>query len=496
MTAFPHGTPVYTNEEIRRIESIAGSQPDAPRLMERAGYAAAELARELAGGSGKRIVVLAGPGNNGGDAFVLARHLKSWWFDVAMIFTGAAEKLSRDAASALSAWRAAGGSFVENPPAAGEIALVVDGLFGTGLKRELTDRYAELIAWINAARAPVLALDVPSGLESDTGRILGCAVQASHTLTFIGLKPGLVTLDGPDYTGDLHIAMLGLEAPHLIRAKGSIIGAEVMGQALPRRKANSHKGSFGSVGIIGGAAGMVGAALLAGRSALSLGAGRVYVGLLDEHGPAVDFAQPELMLRRAEPVLELDHLSSLGVGPGLGQSPQAQGLLHRALGLELPLVLDADALNLVAEDDHARAELVKRTAPTWLTPHPAEAARLLGVGTAEVQYDRIAAALKIATTYRCGVVLKGAGSVCAPDGDRWAINTSGNPGMASAGMGDVLTGILAALLAQGAEPEAALAAGVYLHGAAADALVAQGIGPVGLTASELIDAARALLNQR
>jgi hydroxyethylthiazole kinase-like uncharacterized protein yjeF len=202
------------------------------------------------------------------------------------------------------------------------------------------------------------------------------------------------------------------------------------------------------------------------------------------------------MLRTADEVLGLEHLTSLAVGPGLGQSTEAGALLRKALGSNLPLVLDADALNLIAVDDTARKTLGARAAAALLTPHPAEAARLLGISTAEVQHDRVAAALKIAEAHRCHVVLKGAGSICAAPDGRWAVNTSGNPGMASAGMGDVLTGILAALLAQGSDAERALAAGVYLHGAAADALVAQGHGPAGLTASETIDAARLLINRR
>jgi len=496
MTLVPHGTPLYTNDEIRRIEALAASHPVPPPLMERAGLAAAELARELAGSSGKRIAVLAGPGNNGGDAFVLARHLRSWWFDVAVTFAGDPEKLSPDASAALHAWQSAGGKVASELPSARECALVVDGIFGIGLHRELTGRYAELVAWTHSADAPVLALDVPSGLDSDTGRVLGCAVRAHHTITFIALKPGLLTLDGPDHGGTLHVAPLGLDAPALVPPQGSLIGAEALQPVLAPRKRNSHKGSFGSAAIVGGAPGMVGAAWLAGRAALKLGAGRVYVGLVDEHAPAVDPIQPELMLRPAAAVLDMDPLTAFAVGPGLGQSDEARALLRRALDSGLPLVLDADALNLLSAHADLRRALVERTAPSLLTPHPAEAARLLGIATADVQRDRVASAVGIAKRYRAGIVLKGAGSICAwPDGT-WAINTSGNPGMASAGMGDVLSGLLAALLAQGAEPEAALTAGVFLHGAAADALVAEGIGPVGLAASEVIDAARKVFNHR
>jgi hydroxyethylthiazole kinase-like uncharacterized protein yjeF len=491
---FPDGTPVYRTDDVRRIEALAAAQSPPPQLMERAGLAAARLARDLAGSSGRPIAVFAGPGNNGGDALVLARLLKSWWFDVTVFFTGDASKLSKDASAAFEAWRAAGGTLATDVPRLERCALIVDGLFGIGLQRELTGRYADLVSAMNAASAPVLALDVPSGLESDSGRVLGCAVHASHTITFIALKPGLLTLDGPDHAGSLHVATLELDAPALVPCRGSVVGAESLRRALPPRRLNSHKGSFGSAAIIGGAPGMLGAALLAGRAALKLGTGRVYIGLMDERALPVDPVQPELMVRSADAALALDQVNVLAVGPGLGVSAQSAALLAKAVSAHVPLVLDADALNLLSGDAALRGLVVARDAATVLTPHPAEAARLLGASTAEVQRDRVRSALAIASQYRCGVVLKGAGSICAwPDG-KWAINTSGNPGMASAGMGDVLTGILTALLAQGAAPEAALAAGVYLHGAAADAIVASGGGPVGLVASEVVDAARDVLN--
>jgi hydroxyethylthiazole kinase-like uncharacterized protein yjeF len=494
MITFPHGTPVYLTDEIRRIETLAAAGPNPPQLMERAGRAAADLARELAGGNGKPIAVIAGPGNNGGDAFVLARHLQAGWFDVRVTFAGDTQKLSSDATAALSEWRKAGGEISSELPPGLDCALVVDGLFGIGLQRELSGRYAEIVSWINARSAPVLALDLPSGLEADSGRVLGCAVRAAHTITFIGLKPGLLTLDGPDHAGELHLAPLGLDASTFGQSQGSLIGREVLSTGLSRRALNSHKGTFGSVAIVGGAPGMLGAPLLAGRAALKLGAGRVYVGLLDERAPGVDPVQPELMLRSAAAALDLEQITALAVGPGLGLSAEAQALTQRALLSTQPLVLDADALNLLAAHESLRSALARRSAATLLTPHPAEAARLLGVPIADVQHDRVRAAVKLARTFRCGIVLKGAGSVCAWTDGRWAINTSGNPGMASAGMGDVLTGLLASLLAQGAAPDAALATGVWLHGAAADTLAASGTGPVGLAASETIDAARALVN--
>jgi hydroxyethylthiazole kinase-like uncharacterized protein yjeF len=492
MSPHTHGTPVFRTDEVRRIEGLAAAR-SGPPLMERAGLAAAELAKHIAVG-GKRVCVLAGPGNNGGDAFVVARRLKEAWFGVDVLFTGTESRLSSDAAAALAAWREAGGTLVRELPPRDRCGLVVDGLFGIGVQRELTGRYAELVQWMNGAACPRLALDVPSGLASDSGRVLGCAVRATHTVTFIGLKPGLLTLDGVDYCGEIHVAPLGIDAAALAPPTGHAIGRGVLAQALPPRRLNTHKGDYGSVGVLGGASGMVGAALLAGRAALKLGAGRVYVGFVAGNAPAVDFSQPELMLRSAEEVLALEHLTVLAAGPGFGDAARAETLLDAALASPLPLVLDADALNLVAQREALRTRACARTAPTLLTPHPAEAARLLATSTHDVQADRVAAACKLAATCRCGVVLKGAGSVCAwPDG-HWAINTSGNPGMASAGTGDVLTGFLAALLGARVPAELALEACVYLHGAAADRLVAHGTGPIGLVAGELIDAARDLAN--
>ena len=484
--------PVYRNAEIRGIETAALGGQDPPPLMERAGLAAAQIARDIVADRGRGVLVLAGPGNNGGDAFVVARHLKSWWFKVDVVFAGDPAKLSADAQAAHTAWRDSGGTTLESIPADQRWDLAIDGLFGIGLQRELSGKHAGLVAAMNELAATVLALDVPSGLDSDTGRVLGRAIRANHTATFIGLKPGLLTLEGPDHCGEIHLCALGLEQQP---SHGAVIGGDVIKAALTARRANSHKGDYGSLGIIGGARGMAGAALLAGRAALNLGAGRVYVGLLADDVPGYDPVQPELMLRAAHEIMRLGHLNCLAVGPGLGLSPDAHQLVSAALQADLALVLDADALNLMAADTDLQQAIVKRAAPVILTPHPAEAARLLARTTADIQADRIGTACEIAARYRSFVVLKGAGSICAlPDGT-WFINTSGNPGMASAGMGDVLTGIIAALLAQGADAKHALLAGVHLHGAAGDALAAGAHGLVGMTASDVITAARALFNR-
>lgn len=495
-TSLAHAAPILRSAELRAVEqdALRGRSP-AP-LMARAGLAAAERARELAGDQGKPILVLAGPGNNGGDAFVVALHLKQWWYRVCVVCPADPRRYAGEAAAALAAWRAAGGELLTALPDHSDWALIIDGLFGIGLQRDLGDPYAPLVHRINSLGVPILALDVPSGLDADRGVVRGCAVQATHTITFMALKPGLLTGHGPDHCGALQVADLGLADAVAQAHGGRTVGPAVLKAVLPLRARNTHKGNFGSVGIIGGAHGMAGAALLAARAALKLGAGRVYCGLLADDIPLLDPLQPELMLRPADGVLRLEHLNAIAIGPGLGNSPDAAEYLDWALEAPVALVLDADALNLIALTPELKDKLKQRVAHTLLTPHPAEAARLLGCSTSDVQQDRVAAAMRLAQDCRAGVVLKGAGSICAWPDAAWTLNLSGNPGMASAGMGDVLTGLIAALLAQDVEPHRALAAAVYLHGAAADQRVAAGCGPIGLTAGEVIDAARSLINAR
>ena len=488
--------PIYTTHAMRELEALATRASGAPTLMERAGAAASEFARSLCNDTAKAVLVLAGPGNNGGDAFEVAAHLKRGFFRVSVVFAGERDKLPTDARAALGKWEAAGGTLLGAIPEDSRFDLAVDGLFGIGLTRPLAGAHAALIERLNSLGTAILALDIPSGINADTGAVMGCAVRASHTITFIAHKPGLLTLDGPDHCGEIRIDTLGLDPAKLPAADGQLLDKDILARVLTPRRRNFHKGMAGSVGILGGAAGMVGAALIAGRAALKCGAGRVYLGLLTPHPPYVDYAQPELMLRKASAVIEKGLVNALVAGPGMGKTTSGRKLLRAALAAPVPIVLDADALNLIAGDRMLTSALGKRSAPTILTPHPAEAARLLGEGTREVQADRVTSARTIAQRYRSLVVLKGNGSViAAPDGKFW-INSSGNPGMASAGMGDALSGMIAALCAQGLDPLQALLAGTYLHGAAADALVASGSGPVGITATEVIEQARALLNRR
>ena len=488
--------PLYTVAGIRALEAAALKRDPHAQLMERAGLAAADLARELLGETGRSALVLAGPGNNGGDAFEVATHLKRGFYRVDVVLAGDAAKLPRDAAAALAKWNAVDGRLLQSIPATARYDLVVDGLLGIGLARAPSGPLASLIDAANALPGARLSLDIASGVNADTGVALASAFRATHTITFIARKPGLYTLDGPDHCGEIRLAALGVDAIALQSADGHLATDALFAVPLLHRPWNFHKGLAGSLGILGGATGMVGAALLAGRAAIRLGAGKVFVGLLAEHPPCVDPVQPELMLRRPDALLADVLLGAMAAGPGMGTDAAAQRVLAQALRLDCPAVLDADALNLLASYTVLQSAVQSRKAATLMTPHPAECARLLGATTKEVQGDRIAAARRLAARMKSLVALKGNGTVIATPDGRWWINASGNPGMASAGMGDVLTGIVGALLAQGAAPEEALITGVHLHGAAADALVARGVGPIGLAAGELIDPARALLNAR
>jgi hydroxyethylthiazole kinase-like uncharacterized protein yjeF len=476
--------PILNISTLRAIESREANAN--PPLMERAGAAAAQIALEMLADTSQAILVLAGPGNNGGDGFVMARLLKQAGRNVSIAFCGDHDKLPPDARKAYDAWQASSGGTLTSFPG-GDFGLIVDALFGIGLTRPIEGLARDWIERINAAPCPVLSLDIPSGLNAETGIATSPVVQADCTASFIALKPGMLTADGPDMCGKRIHCSLDID---IARADGEEISPAHFRDYLKPRRKNSHKGSFGNVAIIGGASGMAGAALLSGRAALKLGAGRVYVGMLD--ALAVDPVQPELMLRPAQDVAALADV--IAIGPGLGQSLQAGELLSQCLASDKPLILDADALNLLTQASVLLRKLAVRPAPTFMTPHPAEAARLLGISTEQVQADRLSSAKALAQRFRAHVVLKGCGSiVVCPDG-RWFINTTGNPGLASAGTGDVLTGMLAALLAQDWEASAALLAAVHLHGAAADYCVSEGIGPIGLTAGELIDSARQILN--
>jgi hydroxyethylthiazole kinase-like uncharacterized protein yjeF len=471
--------PLYSVAQVRAIEHAALAQLPPGSLMQRAGAAAAALALELIT-EVLPVLVLAGPGNNGGDALEVAANLRDAGVDVTVLHL-AGSAPSPETAAALERCQMDGVTFVDAVPDR-TWALVVDGLFGIGLTRPVT-------VTLPSFTCPVLALDVPSGLDADTGTVVDGAVHATHTITFIGDKPGLHTADGRDYAGSVRVASLDIDPALLPVPEAVLVTRGSFGANLTQRRANSHKGTFGDVAIVGGADGMAGAAILAARAALFSGAGRVFVAALDTR-LSLDPMHPEIMFRAAAG-FAMDG-RTLVVGPGMGDS--ARNLLAKAIASDSPLLLDADALNMLAAEPGLQEAVRARTRMAILTPHPLEAARLLGVTAKVVQADRLAAARELAA--RCGavVVLKGSGTVIAqPDGQA-AINPTGNAGLATGGAGDVLSGLTGTLLAQGWDAWPAALGAVWMHGAAADLLVEQGIGPIGLTAGELPMAIRAVMN--
>jgi len=486
-------TALYSVAEIRGIEQHATATLPPGTLMQRAGLAAAAAALDMAGTGS--VLVLAGPGNNGGDALEAAANLSQAGVEVSIVHLAASGPVAAETARALARAQASDARFLDALPASRGWALVIDGLFGIGLARPLSGTARELAIAINAAGCPVLALDVPSGLDADTGAVVGpdgVAVDATRTITFIADKPGLHTCAGRDVAGEILVAALDMDPALLPPAAARVSAPELFAACLAPRRQDSHKGSYGDVAIVGGAAGMAGAPVLAARGALYAGAGRVFVAAI-EPGIGFDSAQPELMFRDAATFKDRDCM--LVLGPGMGTGAAATRLLVQALDGAAPLAIDADALNLIAASPDLQGRLQQRGAPSLLTPHPLEAARLLGVTAAVIQGDRLAAAREMAARFNAVVVLKGSGSVIAAADGSVAINPTGNPGLATGGTGDVLAGLCGALLAQGWPAwEAALGA-VWMHGAAADWLLAQGVGPVGMTAGELPPAIRTVFNQ-
>ncbi len=486
---------LYTVAQVRAIEAAAYAGLPAGTLMRRAGEAAARYALELLGERrDKPVLVLAGPGNNGGDALEVAANLADAGFDATVLFQPGQREISVEAQTAHERARSGTVGFIDMLPPDGDWGLVIDGLFGIGLTRPIEGDYRDMVDAVNAMRCPVLALDVPSGLDADTGAVVGpsgVAVRATHTVTFLGDKPGLHTLEGRDHAGHVRVDMLGVGAEHLPAPVARLGGAELFAPRLAPRRHNSHKGSYGDVAVIGGAHGMLGAPVLAARGALHAGAGRVFVAMLDA-GPGYDSLQPELMFRAADGFDVAGR--TLVIGPGMGDSALAMRLLAKALDSDSPMLLDADAINLIGASPDLLARLAGRTAPSVLTPHPLEGARLLGMTTSVIQADRLEAAREMALRTQATVILKGSGSVIArPDGEI-VVNPTGNAGLATAGSGDVLAGVCGALLAQGWPAWEAAIGAAWIHGAAADLLVAHGVGPIGMTAGELPAAARAVLN--
>jgi len=484
---------LYTAEQVRRIDRAAIDGLGIPgiELMRRAAAAAfASVRRRWP--AARRLVVLAGAGNNGGDAFLLgALALREGFAVDAIALT---EASTGEASAAREAFLAAGGSIalagqgIELPDA----DVHVDGLFGSGLARDVDGVARTLIEALNARRANVLALDIPSGLDADRGVPRGVAVRADATVCFVGWKRGLFTTDGADCCGARELATLDIPASAFdgIAADAQLLGNDVF-DALPPRRANSNKGSYGHVLVVGGDHGFGGAVRLCAAAALRSGAGLVSAATRASHVAAFNAALPEAMARGVEAKADLDALlaraSVLALGPGLGQGEWSRALFDAALATAKPCVVDADALNLFAHSSRPLGAM------RVITPHPGEAARLLGCDVATIQSDRFRAARELARRHDAIAVLKGSGSlVAAPDG-RVAVCPWGNPGMASGGMGDVLTGVIAALLAQGLPAWEAACLGVAAHARAGDLAAADG-GQRGLLASDLLPPLRRVLN--
>jgi NAD(P)H-hydrate epimerase len=483
---------LYTAAQVRALDARAIEELGIPghELMRRAATAAfASLRRRWP--QARRIAVYCGPGNNGGDGFLLALLAREAGLSVEVFaLTGASG--SGDAARAREAC-GQGGVAVQRWEETSTLPVAdvhVDALYGTGLSRAPQTAAAQLIERINASGAPVLALDVPSGLNADTGDCPGAAVRADLTVTFVAAKRGLHTGRAAACTGRIELATLGL--PESLWQASPPDACLLEAASLPPRPRDAHKGSNGHVLAIGGEHGTAGAIRLCGEGALRGGAGLVSVATRPEHLVAFNAARPELMAHAVDGPQALEPLlaraSVLAVGPGLGKGAWGHALWLTALDSPLPLVLDADGLNLLAAEPR-RFEASRQVV---LTPHPGEAARLLGGSVAEVERDRFAAARALAQRFGAVAVLKGAGSLVAhPDG-RLDVCPWGNPGMASGGMGDLLTGLIAALLAQGASAWEAACLGVGLHARAGDA-AARG-GERGLIASDLLAPLRRLLN--
>lgn len=480
---------LYSAAQVRELDRIAIEEFNIPgyELMCRAGKAVFEgITRKWP--ETRSLTVWCGSGNNAGDGYVIARLALEVGLEALVVCVGDPEKLKGDALTAFREYAQAGGKaelFQSGQRI--EADLWVDALLGTGLDRPVTGLYAEAIGTINRAGLPVVAVDIPSGLNADTGMAMGCAVKADCTVSFIGLKRGLFTGQAAEYVGE--IIYDALAVPDDVFKQVSARVFRVCQKPLAPRNRYAHKGNMGHVLIVGGDLGFSGAARMAGEAALRVGAGLVSIATRGEHAGLMNLNRPELMCHGVESEQDLkgllDKASVVVLGPGLGQKEWGKAMFGAVLKSGNPVVLDADGLNLLAASPIGKTMWI-------LTPHPGEAARLLQISTPSVQQDRFAAVSAIQATYGGIAVLKGAGTLIA-SGSRIAVSNTGNPGMASGGMGDVLSGVMAGLIAQGLDMQDAAEQGVFLHGRAADQ-AAMKDGERGLLATDLLPFLRQLVN--
>ncbi len=485
---------LYRANDVRELDRIAIAEHALPGrlLMQRAGESVWRALR-LRWPRAARVLVVCGSGNNGGDGYVVATAARQAGLDVSVLQLGDRDRSSDDALHFAHQWLAEPASDVSlSQVDFGSFDLLIDAALGTGLQRPISGDFATAIAAMNASHVPIIAIDIPSGLDADTGAVLGVAAQAELTVSFIGLKRGLFTAQGPQHCGTIVFDALGV--PAAVYAEGPapaarVVTASDVGVRLKARQRGAHKGDFGHVLVVGGDLGYGGAAVMAAEAALRVGAGLVTVATRTPHVGAIIARRPEIMVRAMEEASDLegllDRVSVLALGPGLGTNPWGCTLFKRAMESAVPMVVDADALNLLAKAPVARDNWI-------LTPHPGEAARLLQSDTQSIQRDRFAAARKIAQRYGGVCILKGAGTIISDAVETPAVVTAGNPGMATGGMGDVLTGVVAALLAQGSGPGPAAELGAWLHARAAD--LAARNGERGLLATDLLPHLRSLAN--
>ena len=484
---------LYRAEQVREMDRVVieNCKISGLTLMEQAGSATYLVLRST-WPDAKKITVLCGSGNNGGDGYVLARLAHEAGCIVRLLHIDTLERLQGDARQAADALIATGlkpETFTREKLADADV--LVDALLGTGLDREVVGKLKTVIDAVNALDTPVLSIDIPSGLNADTGRVMGVAVKANLTINFIGLKQGLFTGVGREYAGKIMFDDLGV--PKKIYKNVTPASRRIdlgrLNSLLSARARSAHKGHYGHVLIVGGDSGYAGAARMAGEAAARVGAGLVSLATRAEHAAVISMARPEIMAHGVEstgqllPLLERANI--VAIGPGLGQSHWALSLLAKILESELPIVVDADALNLLAQEPAQNKRWI-------LTPHPGEAARLLACDTAMIQTDRFTAARKLQQRYGGVIVLKGSGTVIVDQDGDVAVCSAGNPGMASGGMGDVLTGVIAGFVAQGYGLGDAARLGVCLHAAAGDEAARE--GERGLLASDLMPLLRRLVN--
>ena len=511
---------VVTADEMKLLDSAAINEYGIPGvvLMENAGRRVVEVVRQVLGDvRGKVVTIFCGKGNNGGDGLVVARHLLNMGTEIKLMLLANVDEIKGDARINLEIWRKMGQKIYAIHHGDGinivrlvlmNTDLIVDAIYGTGFHGKMNDKLGRIVEVLNGSGKQIVAVDIPSGLNADTGKAGGPCIQATHTVTFGLPKLGLILETGSDLAGELHIADISI--PPVVVEKLApqryLSTSDLVSEWLPRRPSGAHKGSFGRVLALAGSRGMTGAACLAGDAALRAGAGLVTVAVPETLHDIVEAKLTEVMTvplpdsgkgvfsraARQDILSMLDRFDVLAVGPGISTDLDVVSLVRELLpAVSVPCVVDADALNALA----GTGEILRKVqAPVVITPHPGEMARLLGTRIKDIQDDRLSAARRASSAWNVVALLKGARTVvAAPDGSMY-INPTGNPGMATAGCGDVLTGVIAALIAQRLGPARAAAAGAYIHGLAGD-LAAAEKGLAGLTAGDVLSAIPAAMKK-